>query len=362
MDRFIRQSSALLRYVYLFFSEETPHNKELLFVNTAVLGWFTLIFGAVFLLFNMQLELVNNYALLLLLFSTILALVILHSSTFHSAALFFLCCSIVFFALFLLYFNPSLDWVTLYWFILLPPMFIFSLGLKIGTTLTLIFFIFLSIGLFTASPAIQVTNYSFINAARFILAFAGSFCFSWVTEFIRLRTHFSYMQIVELLEEYALTDPLTNLGNRRDFHNYFNLTHAQSIRFNHEYSLAVIDLDYFKKINDKYGHKVGDIALCHVVNVILSELRPADRLFRWGGEEFVLLLPNTELNDARRLVERLCSKVASTPFIHSNTEISITVSIGLCGKSSHLPMEEQVLIADKNMYKAKAAGRNQVQG
>ena len=204
-------------------------------------------------------------------------------------------------------------------------------------------------------------EYSIYFRTRFLASMFGTFIFSWLAEYVRLNTQRAFMQAARMLERHALTDPLTALGNRRDFQNYVAINQAQS-RLDRDFSIAIIDIDFFKKINDTYGHIVGDVVLCHIAAVLASQLRIADRLFRWGGEEFVILMPETAGNEARAVAERLRIAVERTPYILDGVPISLTVSIGLHSGNQTKSIDSHMAVADENLYKAKKMGRNQTQG
>lgn len=123
--------------------------------------------------------------------------------------------------------------------------------------------------------------------------------------------------------------------------------------------LAMIDIDRFKKINDKYGHLAGDNVLAEISSFIIRHTRPYDKLFRYGGEEFLLCLPFTELEDGQKMLERLCKGIAEMNFkFKKKAVIHFTVSIGLTLLDPVLPVKESIGRSDCAMYKAKEAGRN----
>ncbi|MFA6040269.1 MAG: diguanylate cyclase [Methylophilus sp.] len=126
--------------------------------------------------------------------------------------------------------------------------------------------------------------------------------------------------------------------------------------------VVMMDLDHFKLINDGYGHHVGDLVLTSSVHYIIKHLRPYDKIFRYGGEEFLLLMQFTELAEGYCLVERLREGIASLPIdVEGKEPIHITASFGLVSLDPNLPVESSIDRADKAMYMAKNAGRNRVQ-
>jgi diguanylate cyclase (GGDEF)-like protein/PAS domain S-box-containing protein len=167
----------------------------------------------------------------------------------------------------------------------------------------------------------------------------------------------------EQLWEMATTDFLTGLINRRYFMVKLEEEFARAQRYGkHEVSVLMLDIDYFKRVNDTYGHPIGDALLKHFTLVIQKSLRKTDIAGRLGGEEFSIVLPDTPLYAARVFAERLCQEVKSSPLHLDNTLISVTVSIGIAAMEESDNNCDAVLIrADDALYKAKEAGRNRVE-
>ncbi|MBI5962774.1 MAG: GGDEF domain-containing protein [Chloroflexi bacterium] len=163
------------------------------------------------------------------------------------------------------------------------------------------------------------------------------------------------------LTELANIDPLTNVFNRRYFIHHAQ-TELERCVEGREFSILLIDIDHFKKVNDTHGHIIGDRVLNRAVAICATVLRKDDILARLGGEEFVILLPNTLLETASDIAERLRSVMENTPIGTDTGFINITVSIGISSYSPKeaISLQELIRHADDAMYKAKAAGRNQV--
>jgi len=160
------------------------------------------------------------------------------------------------------------------------------------------------------------------------------------------------------LEHEAYHDPLTGLWNRRRFEQALLETHEEASRYKQTYSLVIIDIDHFKQVNDRHGHDAGDVALRLVSEEMLRRLRQADRLARWGGEEFVLLLPQTSVDGAFRLASDLRTRVrdCSLPLIGG-----VTISLGVAESSEDESPHEVLKRADAALLRAKANGRNRVE-
>ena len=263
--------------------------------------------------------------------------------------------------MFLLCFQGAPDGSSLLWFLLLPPLLMFCVGLLPGTILFLGFYLLLMILLLTPLDRLLANDISQPLRWRLLASMLGIFIFSWLAEYIRTQMRNALVQSVKMLERSASTDPLTSLGNRRDFLNYFTVNKAPLKRTDQGVSIAMVDLDFFKQVNDSFGHAIGDQALCHVGSLLATYLRTSDRIFRWGGEEFVILMPDTKAADALSIAERLRHEVEITPFITEDGQsISMTISIGLHSGALSDDVDSLLGAADAQLYLAKRSGRNQV--
>ncbi len=159
------------------------------------------------------------------------------------------------------------------------------------------------------------------------------------------------------LQRQAITDELTGVYNRRHFFQLASDELKRATRLHHTLTIALIDLDHFKEINDTHGHLIGDQALLALMHVCRKTLREIDVLARFGGDEFILLFPETIHQHAYECVERI--RQALVPMNLSGTRVSITISAGLAGLDSGEDTLELLLArADQALYQAKAAGRN----
>lgn len=165
-----------------------------------------------------------------------------------------------------------------------------------------------------------------------------------------------------VLREQASHDPLTKVLNRRALENIVNSEHARSLRSNVSMSVIMLDIDHFKRINDQYGHCVGDEVLVDLASLLIKNTRQYDSIARVGGEEFIILLPNTTLDQAKVIAENLRLKISKHKFkINDKEKLTVTASFGAteCDlvKDGWLKILQR---ADNGLYQAKAAGRNQV--
>ena len=176
----------------------------------------------------------------------------------------------------------------------------------------------------------------------------------WLDEIERLRN-----QIVEL-SDLVSTDALTGLFNFRHFKTILQAEMDRSKRSGIPTSLVLIDLDHFKAVNDTYGHEIGNRALKHVAEILSGEVRTTDIVCRYGGEEFAVIFPETHLNLAVKVADRIRQHVSDSPLAIDDDEIRLTASMGasVYMKTSILDLVDFVDSVDKYLYEAKQSGRN----
>lgn len=163
------------------------------------------------------------------------------------------------------------------------------------------------------------------------------------------------------LRDYATFDHLTGLLNRRALAEILEREHVRSERHNRRYGVLFFDLDLFKSINTQFGHAIGDQALQHVARVASRVLREGDWLGRWGGEEFLCILPDAHDAEAEQVAQRLRDQINSQPLIINSQTIPITLSIGVaCFPQDGLDINTLLVHADAGLAEAKRSGRNTV--
>jgi len=155
-------------------------------------------------------------------------------------------------------------------------------------------------------------------------------------------------------------DPLTGTYNRYGMLAVLREQQELVARGVSACSVAMLDIDLFKQVNDQYGHRMGDHALAKIAAILLKGLRPYDKLFRYGGEEFVIMFPNTSVEAALLVAERMRGNVEATPIDIGNLPVRITVSIGIAAVDANASVESSIGHSDAAMYAAKQSGRNQV--
>jgi len=168
-------------------------------------------------------------------------------------------------------------------------------------------------------------------------------------------------RLFQEVQSLALTDPLTGLHNRRNIFELGRIELSRAHRMSRPFCCMMLDLDHFKQVNDKYGHQVGDQVLQEFARRCKSSVREVDLVGRYGGEEMIIIMPETELAAALPVAERLRKNIANVPIRVPGHELNITVSIGLAQKDENtIQLDTLVARADQAMYIAKHKGRNQV--
>ncbi|MBR6400385.1 MAG: GGDEF domain-containing protein [Firmicutes bacterium] len=177
---------------------------------------------------------------------------------------------------------------------------------------------------------------------------------------INIVTFFGGKFLVEELEKYVYRDPLTHLLTRRRMDSYINEAYKKATAGTSTFSLMMLDIDDFKRVNDTYGHDCGDNVLKFVANTISSGVKNDDVVFRWGGEE-ILVLVNEDEKTAAETAEKIRADIENGRIHHKDDiNVSVTVTIGVCAYRDGLTAEQMMDIADKNLYYGKHNGKNRV--
>ena len=170
--------------------------------------------------------------------------------------------------------------------------------------------------------------------------------------------HFIIANYQKKLEIMATTDKLTGSANRHMFEVFFDQVYAKSKRNHMPLSAILFDLDYFKKINDQYGHSAGDAVLKTLIKEIKTTIRESDLLFRWGGEEFLIIMPALDLENAYQVAEKVRETAANLVIFYDGQPISISISLGVSSMSPEDTSNTLIEHADDALYAAKKKGRN----
>ena len=167
--------------------------------------------------------------------------------------------------------------------------------------------------------------------------------------------------MMEKLQKLAITDGLTRLYNSRSFYSQLELEVDRFNRYQHPLTLLLLDIDHFKDYNDKYGHLEGDKVLVRFSQIIKSCLRTNDSAYRYGGEEFTVILPETAGEEARTVAQRIRAALEAEPFSpEDGEEVTVTISIGLTEYHPKEELSSFIQRADQAMYRSKRSGRNKV--
>ncbi|MGI6153677.1 MAG: GGDEF domain-containing protein [Christensenellaceae bacterium] len=256
---------------------------------------------------------------------------------------------------FLLY-TGGVDGLSYIWVFIIPNiavMVVDSRGSRIysGVLIALIF-------LLLHSPLYYYLRTEYSLSFRIMFPIAVLFVTLCVnlSEMVRSKTQKQLMESSKKLAEFAFTDPLTGAYNRHALLSHFGELDSSA----HGLSFAMADLDFFKKVNDEYGHMVGDKMLCHVVERMQEGMPPGALLYRWGGEEFLLVLKTSDAEEVAALLESLCSDVGKTPLVTEDNNIPVTISIGGVCAGKRSTIKDCIEKADECLYDAKGSGRNKV--
>ena len=165
----------------------------------------------------------------------------------------------------------------------------------------------------------------------------------------------------DVAQERAMTDALTGLLNRYGLQHVLAREHAEARRYNRALSCLMIDMDNFKTINDTFGHAAGDLSLQQISGILREAVRRSDTVFRYGGEEFLVLLPETDLDGATALAEKIRAAAASRHFGDGERIFTLTLSAGVTSLCDNESGNDMIARADMALYQAKERGRNRVE-
>ena len=232
------------------------------------------------------------------------------------------------------------------------PIFVISLyGHSRGLLISAVYYLVIFSLAYDGLSDWQQTQWDTVALSRFVIA-------SCVLVFVVFITEYAFDKLQRELNELSVTDPLTKLFNRRKIDAIITAEIAEARRYDTELSLAILDVDDFKAINDTFGHPVGDEVLIELAELLRRRVREVDAVGRWGGEEFVIVLPKTSLEEARRSMERLRERISSHRF---GTVEGLSCSFGVCNAAREtLDKQHLITCADDALYEAKRAGKDRV--
>lgn len=244
----------------------------------------------------------------------------------------------------------------LYWMYPFPLVFFTLLNYKGGLILNLALWFFITILVY--NPEMLVAEYKNTEVARFSASFLITVLIGFLSEYFRFRSHKELSKINFEKQHQANTDVLTGLPNRRFIESCF-MKHLKKDKSNQmPLTLVMVDIDHFKKVNDTYGHDVGDEVLCYIAHQLKTKLRKSDIAIRIGGEEFLLLIPQTSLENSIKIANKIRLLIEKNTFHQEKIHINITASFGISICEDETQLNSAIKQADLQLYKAKEAGRN----
>lgn len=248
------------------------------------------------------------------------------------------------------YFNHNSSF-GLIWTIFVPIFAISQFKPKIGLAISLVYYLFLFTFLFFGVLFWNETSWDITSFLRLFVA-------SILLTLVYFAIEQSFEKVSTQLKKLTNTDTLTSLFNRRKIDKIIEEKFHEYERYGTNLSIAILDIDDFKMINDKYGHIIGDTVLKEFAHLLMSNSRKTDAVGRWGGEEFIIIMPNTTLEQAILNMQRLMTKLASHDFMHVKT---FTCSVGVCQANTDLNTVDKLFqCADNALYNSKRNGKNQI--
>jgi diguanylate cyclase (GGDEF)-like protein len=244
------------------------------------------------------------------------------------------------------------------WIYLLPPVAFFFSGLRNGLKEISAFTLLLIFMLFYPDDILLNTIYTLEFKIRLIYSFLTVSMLFGFYEYSRQQSYNYIQALSQNYEQQAMHDDLTHLPNRRGIRVYLNHEYSRLLRSKEPFSILVCDIDHFKQVNDNYYHDGGDFVLTSLSAFFTKQIRQQDIVARWGGEEFLFLLPNTSLENAVILAEKIREQVQDHTIHYKGNAIRISISIGVNEVTSDVNIDQAINIADHSLYLAKKEGRN----
>lgn len=244
------------------------------------------------------------------------------------------------------------------WYYIFPLFAMFVQRLWAGILSVLLLFLITVILLWHPVAGFDSSIYTLAFKEQFLSVYLAVFIMAFFYAFLRTGAELDLDYANRDLKNLSETDELTKLANRRRMQEVLYQEVSRTRRNLGTFCVILLDLDNFKTLNDEYGHDCGDLALRHASVIIHDVLRSQDICSRWGGEEFLVLLPGTELPGAIQVAERLREKFEAFHFQFGDEELSFTASFGVCKFNRFDDLDDCLKTADKHLYTAKASGRN----
>ncbi len=246
------------------------------------------------------------------------------------------------------------------WIFIFPVTAIFLYDLKRGLNYTLVFTGLVLVIFSLPDHSFNATVYPMEFKIRIFVSYMTIVIITAVYEYSRQETFLRMKELSRQLDIMAKHDALTGLLNRRGIYDRLEYEHTRMTRNKNSFSILLGDIDFFKTINDQYGHATGDHALKRLARLFEEQTRSQDLVARWGGEEFLILLPDTNIKGAYTLGEKIRRAIENLTVEYSQKQVKFTMSFGVAEMAHDRPYEEGITMADRQLFKAKRQGRNKV--
>lgn len=244
------------------------------------------------------------------------------------------------------------------WIFLISPMSLFIHGLRRGLLEISCFLVVICVVLFSNAELFANVTYTEEFRLRLVFSFMTATFLSACYEYSREQSYESALRISKQYEQLAFFDQLTKLSNRRGAIQKMEFEQTSIARNNEPLSVILCDVDHFKRVNDQYGHNAGDAVLVRLGEIFTKLIRQQDTVARWGGEEFLFVLPQTTAENAAILAKKIHQVLREETIPFQDVNISITVSMGIEQMNANQAIDDVISRADKYLYQAKNAGRN----
>ncbi len=247
------------------------------------------------------------------------------------------------------------------WLYVFPPMVFYVTSARAGAVLCLGGLLAMAFLLSPLGPALTpVHEYSTAFTIVFLFSMGFVMVFSYVLDRSRRRHAERLQQMADMFEYAAKHDALTGLYNRREGTHRLSAEHARFDRTGQPFSVILLDIDHFKRINDTLGHDTGDRVIRTVADRLVTGCRQMDVIARWGGEEFLLILPEASLEQARQTAERIRRLISEHPVYADKRPLEVSCSFGVAEIKQGEAIETLLQRVDERLYEAKTSGRNRI--
>ncbi|WP_426360202.1 GGDEF domain-containing protein [Pseudocolwellia sp. HL-MZ19] len=244
------------------------------------------------------------------------------------------------------------------WIFLTAPVTFFICGLKTGIFNLSVFIMVASSILLMPFESLAIAYYPLDFKLRLLSSFITVSALSALYEYARESSYRAMHDMSDKFEKLSKIDPLTQLSNRRDATHVIEYEQRRLIRNQTELSIIICDVDNFKRINDEYGHNIGDVVLVELAKIFKSCVRTQDTIARWGGEEFLFILPYTTSIQAGITAKKIHKAIKDKYPLSNEHTFDVTVSMGISTMVDDKNIQTAISEADKNLYKAKNSGKN----